>query len=116
MPIAPPDGNALVTAVPALVAALAAWRVNRKVETNHGKTIGQHVEAQGEELRELRRGQTRMNNRLRRLEKYTHRRWHDDDQRYTAIALALGILFEVQGLELPASFLRDGPEEPPVPQ
>ncbi len=40
--------ESLAAAIPATIAALAAWRassrVNKKVSTNNGKTIGQMVE------------------------------------------------------------------------
>ena len=36
--------GAMITAVPATVAAVSSWRTNQKIKTNHGKNIGQHVE------------------------------------------------------------------------
>lgn len=36
---------ALIAIIPASVAAIASLRTNRKIKTNHGKDIGQHVEA-----------------------------------------------------------------------
>jgi hypothetical protein len=35
---------AIVTAVPATIAAIASIRTNRQIRTNHGKNIGQYVE------------------------------------------------------------------------
>jgi len=46
---------ALIAAVPATIAAWATFKTNRLVRTNHGKTIGEHVERVGDNLNELNR-------------------------------------------------------------
>jgi len=48
-------GAALIAAVPATIAALATFKTNRLVRTNHGKTLGEHVERIGDNLNELNR-------------------------------------------------------------
>ncbi len=45
--------GSLLVAIPATIAAIATLRTNRNIKTNHGRTIGQHVEAHGDQLREL---------------------------------------------------------------
>lgn len=53
------DSGVLVTGFATITAAgIAAWAsvsTKRDVRTNHGKRIGEHVEAQGEDLKELKR-------------------------------------------------------------
>jgi len=46
---------ALIAAVPATIAALATFKTNRLVRTNHGRTIGEHIERVGDNLNELNR-------------------------------------------------------------
>ena len=41
---------AFIASVPATLAAVASWKTNRRIKTNHGKSIGQHVEQIGADL------------------------------------------------------------------
>lgn len=38
---------AVIAAVPATIAAVSSAKTNRRIRTNHGKNIGQHVEDLG---------------------------------------------------------------------
>lgn len=44
---------ALIGIIPATIAAIASIRTNRNQKTNHGKNIGQHVEALGDKLERI---------------------------------------------------------------
>lgn len=55
----PVDPNVLIpatlVAIPATIGAWAALRNGRQLHTNHGKTIGRHVEDLGDDLGDLSR-------------------------------------------------------------